>query len=280
MDDGPQPSPGTGADRAARDRALVDAFVARHFGPAGTLRLHRGALGWDLLRAPANVTLAPVFLLTRLAALLLALVRARRAARWLGARRILLRTAVARAVGDALRDELIGRRGAGGEGGKARADRLIDDYTGIRSAIAEICTTGVVLVLGVALFHSATPGIVSLAPIVSGYAARSVAVSEFPLGQGLAGVWYGVFPVALPVWYVALVGVALAMAASLVTAFAGLVADPVQTWLGIHRRRLLRLLARLDAGGEVPHGLAGEHILARSADITDALVSLIRILRP
>ena len=77
----------------------VDGFVRRHFLPLGTLRLHRGALGWDLLRAPVNVALAPVFLLTRLVALVLRLLGLRRAGLWLGRRRILLPTAVARAVG-------------------------------------------------------------------------------------------------------------------------------------------------------------------------------------
>ena len=30
----------------------IDRFVASHFSLAGTLRLHRAALGWDIARAP------------------------------------------------------------------------------------------------------------------------------------------------------------------------------------------------------------------------------------
>ena len=41
-------------DRQTSDRALVDAFVARHFGFRGTLCLHRHALGWDLLPGAAD----------------------------------------------------------------------------------------------------------------------------------------------------------------------------------------------------------------------------------
>lgn len=37
---------------AATCRARIPAFTARHFGFAGTWRLHREALGLDLLRAP------------------------------------------------------------------------------------------------------------------------------------------------------------------------------------------------------------------------------------
>ena len=35
----------------------VAAFVDRHFSLLGSLRLHRQALGFDLVRAPANVVL-------------------------------------------------------------------------------------------------------------------------------------------------------------------------------------------------------------------------------
>ena len=47
---------GTARYLAAR-RAGVDRFVDRHFAWRGALRLHRAALGWDVLRAPANIAL-------------------------------------------------------------------------------------------------------------------------------------------------------------------------------------------------------------------------------
>src|SRR6056297_666818 len=58
-----------GHDGCAADAALVRAFVCTHFSLHGAVRLHRASLGADLLRAPVNVLLAPVFLLVRLAAL-------------------------------------------------------------------------------------------------------------------------------------------------------------------------------------------------------------------
>jgi len=42
------------ADR--RDR--IPGFVDRHFSLRGALALHRAALGWDILRAPVNLTMA------------------------------------------------------------------------------------------------------------------------------------------------------------------------------------------------------------------------------
>src|SRR5205807_9576552 len=36
-------------------RARIAPFVERHFSVAGAAALHRKAVGWDLLRAPANL---------------------------------------------------------------------------------------------------------------------------------------------------------------------------------------------------------------------------------
>ena len=46
----------------ASRRERVDLFVDQHFSLTGTLRLHRRAIGWDLLRVPANLLLSPATL--------------------------------------------------------------------------------------------------------------------------------------------------------------------------------------------------------------------------
>ncbi|WP_422074673.1 DUF6635 family protein [Tranquillimonas rosea] len=273
----PDPDTDGAEDRAARLQR-VRAFVRRHYGLRGSARLHRHALGLDLLRAPVNVALAPVFLLTRLLAGLLWLVRLRGAARWLAGRRILLGSSVAHAVQTRVRDELIVPMLGPDTPLSARQQACLEDYTAVRSAVAEITTSLIVLAMGFAVFRMATPGVISLAPVLTGRMAEAQAVSSFPLGQTLGGVWYGVFPVELPLWHVIAIGVALALIASVITTFAGLLADPVQAATGTHRRRLMRLLARVERDGAPAMG--SEHLLARTADIVDAGGSLIRFLRP
>ncbi len=257
------------------DHERVDGFIRKHFGVPGTFRLHRAALGWDLLAAPLNVMLAPIFLLSRLIALLLAVIGFRRGSQWILRRPIFLHSAVARAVEQRVETELWTPNAPLNE----RQKRLLRDYTSIRTSVSEIFTTLVVLVLGYFLFRTPTPGIVSLTPFVSDYMTQSSAIAHFPLGQGLGHVWYWVFPPEHSIAYVITVGVCLAAIASLVTTFAGIVADPVQARLGIHRRRLLRLLRDLEASDAVGPVLAREHALARLADLTDAGVSLFRMLR-
>tara|TARA_E500000305_G_scaffold97021_2_gene87455 strand:- start:27988 stop:28803 length:816 start_codon:yes stop_codon:yes gene_type:complete len=252
----------------------VDAFVRSHFHLAATLRLHRVAFGWDLLRAPINVALAPVFLLVGLAAVASRLAGFSRLEAWLKARQIFLKTSVARVIEADIATDLL-------EGATLtpHSRALITDYTGVRSAVAEITTSLFVLLAGLLLFGTATPGVTSLTPKVSEYVAHASAVAHFPLGSGLGSLWYGVFPLSLPIWFVVLTGVALAMTASLVTTFAGCIADPIQARLGIHRRRLIRLVERISMAEGQTSGLAPEHILARLADFTDAGISLLRFFR-
>lgn len=167
-------------------RAKVPGFVRRTFGLRGTLGLHRHALGWDILKAPINVALSPLFVASRLGALAADGLSARGIARWLRARRILLPTAVAREterriVADLL--ELPWRQGGSGSsrdalaeamlaepalraliqrrleaGVEARVAARLGDYSGTRSAVAEMTTAMGTLGAGALAFNALTPG--------------------------------------------------------------------------------------------------------------------------
>jgi hypothetical protein len=295
-------------------RAMIDGFVARHFTWPGTLRLHGAALGWDVFRAPLNLALSPILVLTRIAAYLCRRAGGGGAADWLARRRILVRTSVARRVellivtdlldlpldpGVAVRDpcalaravlaapqfrEMIRTRASAAEA-DALGQRIagaLGEYAGARSAVAEMTTTLCILVVGAFAFHALTPGMISMAPGVADAMARTNAIATFPLGQTLGGVWYGVFAAdASP----SLVGATLAglvMLGSVFAAFAGILADPVQSRLGIHRRRLGRLLDTLEGeflgSGDKPF-VAREHFFARLLDLWDAVASAFRIFR-
>jgi len=300
-----------GAEGARRDK--VDAFVCRHFTWPGTLRLHGAALGLDILRAPVNVMLSPVLLLARAGAWTCRKLRMVRAADWLGGRRLLLRTAVSARVETAILGELLEvpltgraipdraamsrailaapqfraviRSQASVAGAQGVADRItgaISDYSGTRSSIAEFTTGLVTLAIGAIAFQALTPGMISMAPGVAGAVSRGSAVAEFPLGSSLGGVWYGVFPVGPSPALIAATVAALMLLGSVIAAFAGVIADPVQVRLGIHRRRLMRLMETLDAeiGGSRDRPFAArEHALARVFDLWDAAVSVLRVFR-
>src|SRR5215813_1810209 len=79
-------------------RERIDAFVDRHFTLAGSLALHRRALGWDLLRAPANLFLAGPALAVKLMGWAARRAGSQQMADWLARRRLLLETEVAREI--------------------------------------------------------------------------------------------------------------------------------------------------------------------------------------
>ncbi len=263
-----------------RDSALIDAFVRRHFRLDGTLRLHRHALGWDLLRAPANVLLSPLFLVVRLSALALFAAGLRETARRLAALPLQFRSDVGRAVEAALLSELVLPRRGDGAAPTANDLRIVGDYVAVRTAVAEIATTLAVLLAGLLAFHAVTPGVLTLAPVLTDRAVLAREIASFPLGDWAGGVWYGLFPGRPALWQVAGTAAALALGLSLVTTFAGLLADPVQAALGVHRRRLVRLLRRIDRAETARPGVEAEFLLARTADLADVGAALLRLFRP
>ncbi|CAM3341551.1 DUF6635 domain-containing protein [Paracoccus nototheniae] len=263
--------------RLSRRDAALHRFAARRYGLRGTLALHRHALGLDLLRAPVNVMLAPVALLMQLAGWALARLGGGRAGAWLRGCRVFLQSDVATRI-EADLTALVADLQAQGLGPDAAPDRIaraLGSHAETRNAVAEITTSLIVLVLGVALFHRATPGMISLAGPMAQMRAHGAAVRDFALGDTLGRAWYWAFPVEISPLYILATGVALAMAGSLITTFAGLLADPVQLWTGIHRRRLSRLMARLEAGtdGAAPEP---EPLLARLGDVVDTALIAIR----
>jgi hypothetical protein len=124
----------------------------------------------------------------------------------------------------------------------------------------------------------ATPGVISLAGPVADLRAAAEAVADFPLGRPLGRLYYGLFPVSAGVGQVVITGIALAALTAIATTFAGVVTDPVQRLLGVHRRRLERLLDQLDRNAETG-GLEKEHVVARLGDLSDMAVNLWRMFR-
>ena len=174
-----------------------------------------------------------------------------------------------------------GDAGARAELGRSLA-RSVRDYAGTRGAVAEATVALATLCAGAILFRTLTPGVLSMAPSVAGALSHDAAVSRFAFGETLGGLWYGAFPANVPAWLYAATIASLVLSGAVFAAFAGIVADPLQVRLGIHRRRLHRLLDALeaDAVGTLSTGFpAREHYYARLFDVVDAGVGVLRLFR-
>jgi len=288
--------------------ARVEAFVDRHFSLIGSLRLHRRALGLDLVRAPVNVLLMVPYLTMQLGGLGLRRLGARGAARRLCTRTPFLDTDVARELGWRLHSELlelpyddgkrrcdrdalaesiladprvaaavdrldaITRRQAHDPEQQVRLQRLLAAYAGTRAAAADLVNNVLLASTGMAAFHKLTPGTLTLGPVIAAALAEQAAVASFPLGSALGGLWYGWFPAAPSAGLVAGATGGLVLLTATTAAFAGVIADPVQRACGLHQRRLHRLI---DALGRELEGdsdaafHARDHYVARIFDLID-----------
>lgn len=298
-------------------RSRVGPFVDRHFSWRGTASLHRAALGWDILRAPANLSLALPHAVQIAAASLLRRSGRPRAASWLLQHRLLLPTEAARrvqwliltellqlpaqedsrvvnqdalaaailhdpAVEERLADvaSVLARHG-GQPGFQERLAEALGTYCGSRAAAAEITTNLMTTSIGAVALQQLTPGAISLGPSLAAALAHQAAVASFPLGAGLGSLWYGLFPVAPAAGLVVGLTGGLMLLAATCAAFAGLIADPVQRRLGLHRRRLLRLIDTLESQASDPRVTFNvrDHYVARLLDVLDLLNTAYRLAR-
>ena len=302
----------------ASRRERVVPFVDANFRLIGSLRLHRSAVGWDLVRAPANVALVLPYLLKDVASYGLSRSGAVRPARWLKRRKLFLDTDVARELAWRLHTDFLelpyddGRRRSDKDAlaeavlteprlatlldamtspllasgrDPAITDRLratLNTYTGTRSAAAEIVTNMILAGAGASVFHQLTPGAISLGPVIAAAVAQQAAIATFPLGAGLGSVWYGAFAATPSAGLVAATTGGVMAVGAATAAFAGVVADPVQRALGIHQRRLTKLIDALEPvlrdKAETDFHVR-DHYVARVFDLIDVLTTLARAVR-
>ena len=292
----------------------IDLFVDRHFTLAGSLKLHRRAIGWDLLRAPANLFLAGPALSVKLASWAARRAGNHRLAAWLAGCRLLVQTDVAHEVEwliatelleipcrrrdraayrDAIAETILAdSRAAERLGAQLNSlagrdpefrDRVlsaIENYLGSRTATAEIATGFLAAGFGALAVKQATPGLVTLSSAIAGAIAQQTAIAAFPLGASLGGLWYGLFPATAGTGLLVATTGGVFLGGALLAALSGIVTDPLQRRLGLHRRRLLRLLRALEGilSAETGQSLTiYDHYVARLADIFDILVLASRV---
>jgi hypothetical protein len=300
-------------------RGRIPAFIAKNFSVSGAAELHGRAVGWDLLRAPANLGLSLPYVALQGTAAVSRGLGMPRAGDWLGRKTLLLTTDVAREIewrlfseflelpyrqtyrgqertfeGDALADTILSdpelsrilramlaRLGRRAEDPEFRQwlSEAMTAYTGSRVAAGDLANALLSAGAGALLAKQWTPGALSLGPAIANLMAHQAAVASFPLGAGLGSLWYGAFPVsASAAATVTLTGGVLAGFA-LLSAFSGMATDPIQKRLGLHERRLNKLLDGLDHSLIEGRGefRPRDHYAARVFDLFDMVSAAYRV---
>jgi hypothetical protein len=266
-------------------RARIPAFTARHFGVAGTLRLHREALGLDLIRAPFNVLLVGPALFLKIAAALCRRIGLEGLGGWLARRNLFVETRLSQRVADLVLNELLGLEDAAEAappGWHERARHLIAEYVSARHAVAEFAAGLVGLTVGLIVLHALTPSAISLGPMLAKEMAQREAIEGFWLGTWAGSVYYGWYPVSATLGETVATTAVVMACFALVATFMGLITDPVQQLLGLHRRRLERLVTTLErvARGESEASLSlPDPYVARATDLVDVALMAMRLTR-
>lgn len=266
-------------------RARVPGFIARHFGWRGALRLHASALGRDLLRAPVNVMLVAPTVLVRLAALLCRWLGWPSTGRWLASRNLFVETDISRRMADLVMTELLAvDRLSPAPPGESlgRIRDLIAEYLTARHAASEFAAGLVAVGLGIALLHAFTPSAITLGPLLAREFAQREAIEAFWLGSSAGAIWYGWFP-ADAGWTRTIVTTLLAMSCfAMIATFAGVVTDPLLRALGVHRRRLDRLIDTIErvalGDADATLGLPDLYVV-RATDLIDVVLLTLRASR-
>jgi hypothetical protein len=301
----------------AERRAKAGDFARETYAWRGSLNLHGKALGHDLWRAPANLALGLPYLAARASAGVARRLGFGDTATWLERQRFFFATDLGREVEwrvmtaflelpyaqmqpeglrvshrDALAEALIAEaqvtpllqglhrqlidRGRDPDF-RAWMTQTLATYTGSRVAAADLTNALLAASAGGLAFQQLTPGALSLGPLLSQAIAAKLAAGTFPLGAGLGGLFFGAFPTAAPLMLTATVTGGLLGLAALLATFSGLLTDPLQQRLGLHRRRLLRLVDALERElleGEGRSFAVRDHYVARLLDLVDLLRAL------
>jgi hypothetical protein len=125
-------------------------------------------------------------------------------------------------------------------------EKNLMEYSRSRTAASELAGNVISLSTGASVFGKMTPGALTVGGGLAAAIAQQTAISNFILGPTVGGLYYAVFPASASMGLViASTGAVMAALATL-TSFSGIIADPIQYKLGLHQKRLNRLIDCLD----------------------------------
>ena len=263
-------------------RALVAPFTARHFRRRGAWRINRRALGKDLLRTPANVLWAVPRLLAQGSAVIGRKLGFNTLARQLDSLPSGFKTDVEREIEWLIYCELLELPLAQGgrcctkdalleqilthpviqqllipgllqldqlshrQNFRLQLENYLGTYTNSRTAAADLSGALLSLAAGATAFRQFTPGAMAMGSATATAIANQLAIANFTLGSTLGSLYYGLFPTAASTGLLVATTGGLIAGIGALSALAGAITDPIQQALGLHERKLLKLLDTLE----------------------------------
>ncbi len=260
----------------------VPEFVKKHFSLRGALGLNRNALGSDLYKAPANILWFLPYIGLKTSFFLLKKAGLKRTSSFVERLPVGFTTNVQKEVNWLVFTELLETPYIQGKR-QSKKDSLLEkildqpeisslfnaelssiysrslnpefrlaleeyllEYSKNRTAASEMAGSLISLSAGATMFHKMTPGALTAGGALATAITQHTAISNFVFGPTLGGLYYGFFPASTSM-ALTLASTGTVMAAlAIVASFSGIITDPIQYRLGIHKRRLNRLIDSID----------------------------------
>lgn len=153
-------------------------------------------------------------------------------------------------------------------------DTSLQRYALTRTASADIGNTVISTATGAIALKQFTPGGLGIGLVLSAFYAKHHAVQGFLFGETLGSAYYALFPPSPSYEQIACITVGVLGTMAVIAAFAGLVIDPIQYYLGIHQKRLRTMIAQLEKDVTQQTGSRfnpKDAYIARIMDILDAV---------
>ena len=293
----------------------IPGFVKKHFSFPGALALNRKAIGSDLYKAPLNVIWLPPYTVLKTSSALLKKVGFQRISSrienmpmgfttdvqkevtWLiftGLLEIPYVQGKRKSNKDALLQIILDqpkissffttalskiyRKSRNPEFRFALEKNLLE-YSKSRTAAADLAGSLISLSAGATMFHKMTPGALSAGGALAAAIAQQTAISNFVLGPTLGSLYYGVFPASTSVALVTVSTGTILAALAIMSSFSGIITDPIQYRLGIHGRRLDRLIDSIEKelkGVDNTGFKIRDHYVVRIFDLFDLIMKASR----
>lgn len=301
-------------DYFAARRQRVVPFVEKHYSMKGALRINRKAFGQDLLRAPANLLWAMPYLGIHVSSYLLRKAKMQQVGESLAKVPPGFRTRVQQEIEWLVRAELFElpfeqhiaqhhrhfdqdallsaimaqpelsqlvldyleqiNNLAGKPDFQAKLTQQLNVYTSTRVAAADLACGLLTLSSGALMFKQLTPGAMSTGSALAAAIAQQSAISHFMFGSSLGSIYYSVFPAAASFGLLAATTGGVLGALGVISAFSGIITDPLQKQFGVHERRLYKLIDALEAQfieDSSKRFYPKDHYIARVLDFVDVL---------
>ena len=263
-------------------RKKIPGFVKTHFSISGAVKINRKALGKDLIKAPVNLAWALPYTAIQVTSVVLKKIGLKKIDKLIEKVPIGFKTSVqeeinrliytellelpykkdnGKDVNDALLAEILDQpeikclfqveldlilTQSQQEGFKKSLEKRLKEYSLSRTAISELAGNIIALATGVGMMGKMTPGGISFGTVLAATIAQQSAISSFFLGPTIGGVYYGMFPASASMGLAMASTSAVLATLAILSAFSGIITDPIQARLGIHEKRLNRLLDSLE----------------------------------